>query len=114
MATASRDPSDTDRIICSDMCPIQAISPKRSTASIKTNIAAKNNSVGHSMRDIMASISCFSVMIIKRITPNNADHPNDNRFISGIDSIKNKHMMNKSTKHDFINRGLFFIGNCKR
>lgn len=50
IANASRYSFETPLIIVSVPDPINAIKPIRSTASIKTNIAAKNSKVGHSTR----------------------------------------------------------------
>lgn len=48
--------------------------PIRSTASMSTNIAAKNNKVGHSTLAKIESISFLSVMMSRRITPIRALH----------------------------------------
>ena len=72
--TVNLESSPTDIMKFSVCFPIHIIKPNLSTASINTNIAAKNKSVGHSTRDKIESISFLSVIINKRITPISADH----------------------------------------
>uniref|UniRef100_A0A182V548 Secreted protein n=1 Tax=Anopheles merus TaxID=30066 RepID=A0A182V548_ANOME len=113
IATASRRSSDTDRMIVSVACPIQSISPIRSTASISVNMAAKNSSVGHSTRDSTASMSFLSEMISSSTTPSRAAQPDDRRRSSGIDSRKNSDTIKTHTTPDLIRSGRFLIG-CSR
>uniref|UniRef100_A0A182JE03 Uncharacterized protein n=1 Tax=Anopheles atroparvus TaxID=41427 RepID=A0A182JE03_ANOAO len=113
IATASRRSSDTDRMIVSVACPIQSISPIRSTASISVNMAAKNSSVGHSTLDRTASMSFLSEMINSSTTPSSAAQPDDRRRSSGIDSMKNSDTMKTHTTPDLINSARFLIG-CSR
>uniref|UniRef100_A0A1B0AT66 Uncharacterized protein n=1 Tax=Glossina palpalis gambiensis TaxID=67801 RepID=A0A1B0AT66_9MUSC len=107
---AKRFRLSTHNIMDSVSWPIQSKRPNRSTHSIITNIAAKNNKVVHSILCINSSRSSRFKIISKAIIPNNATHPIGRVLNRGTDCMKKQTMTNTSAPLAWISSVLFFIG----
>lgn len=132
MASANWYSASTRNIKFSVCLPTNLISPIRARHSIAMDMEPKNISVVHSMRCTTSSKLhleieienwnsasrtrwyrikiVYSPMTRSRTTPVNAHHPNDKRWMLGIDSMKNSERINVITTAALISNDLFLIG----